>query len=143
MRGQAVPLAFKSPGRRISLMRLRANTIAMASSSDPEAVTKIRGPLAAVTTLASIARYGCGFAGTIKLYDAALPAGHPHVLPRRLPTRSALAGSGAIGNRFELMLDARCRTAEQAAQTRRELEAATTMLNRMIAREKHIPMPAT
>ena len=138
--GRLCRMPSNTPGRKISLMRLRANTIAIASSSDPEAVTKIRDPLAA--TPASVPTQSMWVMippPTLKLYDAALPAGTRMFATALADTDQLTLALGAKGNRFELSLDARCRTAEQASQTRRELEAATTMLAKMIARENHKP----
>src|SRR5262249_33430855 len=48
---------------------------------------------------------------------------------------------GLKDDRIEASLEARCKNDERARQAMRELQASTTLLNRMIAREKQTPNP--
>lgn len=141
--GRLCRMPSNTPGRRLSLMRIRANTIAIASSSDPEAVTKIRSPLAAETAV-PLPQQPIWLSippATLRLYDSALPPGTRMFATALAESDQLSLGLGKRGDRFEIALDARCRTAEQAAQIRRELEGATTMLAKMITREKHTANP--
>jgi len=142
--GRLCRMPSNTPGRRLSLMRLRANTIGIASSSDPEAVTKIRRPLTAESAITAPAQpvWLSIPPATLRLYDSVLPAGTRMFATALAESDQLSLALGAKEKRFEIVLEARCRTAEQAAQIRRELEAATTMLSKMITREKHTPNAA-
>jgi hypothetical protein len=141
--GRLCRMPSNTPGRRLSLLQIRANTIGIASSTDPEAVTKIRNSLSApaAATLPSQPVWVSIPPATLRLYSSALPAGTLMFATALADSDQLALGLGPKDNRFELALDARCRTPEQAEQIRRELEAATTMLAKMIAREKHTPNP--
>lgn len=138
--GRLCRMPSNTPGRRLSLMRLRANTIGIASSSDPEAVTKIRRPLTSEAATAPAYPVWVSIPpATLRFYDSVLPAGTRMFATALAESDQLSLGLGAKDKRFEIVLEARCRTAEQATQIRRELEAATTMLAKMITREKHTP----
>jgi hypothetical protein len=71
-----------------------------------------------------------------------LPAGTRQFAKLLAGAERTLFTLGPSGNRFELVMDVTCKTAEQAAVLRTDFQNLTVMLKNLIAREKQQPNPA-
>ncbi|MBI3679957.1 MAG: hypothetical protein HY235_06115 [Acidobacteria bacterium] len=129
-----------TPGRRISFFRLRAHTLAMASSPDPDAVNKLlERPV--TEPLGETPRQPVWFLlpPSALRDESLLPAATRTFADALSQADRVYLAFGPKGERFEAFLEARCRNDEQAAQAARELQAATTLLNRMLRRQNQTP----
>lgn len=137
----AVPSADAAT-RWISFVRLQANTMALAASADPDAVRKVldspAGPRP--TDLPADPVWFLLPVHALR-EEALLPRGTRMFAGALAEADRVFVAIGPEGNAFRAALSARCRNEQHAAQAVRELEAATALLNRMIAREKKSPNP--
>lgn len=129
------------PQRKISFTRVRSTILAFASSSDSDAVTKVGKPLRTAVALPAVSRMPIWLSiPPAMLRDgSAVPTGARMFATAVAEADEVSMGIGAEGDHFLASLEAICKTADQATQARRELEAATTLLQRMLAREKQQP----
>ncbi len=140
--GAICRLPASSPGRSISFQRLGARTMAMATSADDSAVLRLleRSRQEAAMSVPTQPVW-MSVPRSILKGDDVLPAGTGMFASALAESERVLLAVGPRGNRFEAILEARCHSREQANAVKRELETATTMLNRALAREKKSPDP--
>jgi hypothetical protein len=129
-----------TPNRNVSFYPVRTSLMAMASSQDAWAAAKIKRqhtqqPSAIPAEPVWISLPGSAVQGL------SLPDG-TRVLSRALePAEHVLLALGPSEQRFVLTLDATCRTPEDAAVLKAQLEGLTATLQKMIARENQKPNP--
>lgn len=140
--GAVCRMPASSPGRTISFQRLGPRTLAMATSTDDSAVLRLRERSRHEPPISVPPRpVWLSIPRSILKSDALLPAGSRTFASALTDSERVMLTAGPREHRFELTLEARCQSAEQANATKRELEAATTLLKRAIAREKQTPNP--
>ncbi|MCC6344384.1 MAG: hypothetical protein IT166_19445 [Bryobacterales bacterium] len=128
------------PGRYLSFSRYRAHTIAFASSADPEAVKRLLAAPSALSPPPLPSQPVWFILPTAVLTDESLlPTGTRSFATALAGARRVTLAIGPHGQRFEAALDVTYRDPGEARQAMRELQAATTLLQRMIARERKEP----
>jgi hypothetical protein len=127
------------PNRSISFYAVRRNLMALASASDVWAANRIKRhdsqPAAAPAEPVWIALPGSAIQGLT------MPEG-TRALARALePAENVLLMLGPAEQRFRLSLDVTCKTPEDAAILKAQLEGLTATVQKMIARENQKPNP--
>jgi len=129
-----------TPGRYLSFSRYRAHTIAFASSADPEAVKRLLAEPSALPRPSLPSQPVWFVLPTAVLKDESLLPTGTHTFAAALTgARRVTLAIGPRERRFEALLDVSYQNPDQARQAMRELQAATTLLQRMIAREHKEP----
>jgi hypothetical protein len=130
-------LEGSTPNRRISFFPLSTNVMALAVGPDGWAATALTaerpsGPDQPVWLLvpASAMRDVEGLPAGTRLFAKAMGS-----------SQQALLSLGGSGGRMEVLLDATCRSAQDASTLAFQLEGLTRLLKAMIAKEKQTPNP--
>lgn len=133
-------LSGSTPGRYLSFSRYRAHTIAFASSADPEAVKRLLAEPSALPQPSLPPQPVWFVLPTAVLKDESLLPTGTHTFATALTDAQRVTlALGPREQRFEAFLDVSYQNPDQARQAMRELQAATTLLQRMIAREHKEP----
>ncbi|MCC6364157.1 MAG: hypothetical protein IT165_11565 [Bryobacterales bacterium] len=133
-------LSGGTPGRHLSFSRYRAHTIAFASSADPEAVKRLLAEPSALPQPSLPSQPVWFVLPTAVLKDESLLPSGTHTFATALADAQRVTlAIGPRDQRFEALLDVSYQNSDQARQAMRELQAATTLLQRMIAREHKEP----
>ncbi|MFN3322521.1 MAG: hypothetical protein ACK5AZ_03405 [Bryobacteraceae bacterium] len=134
-------VAGSRPDRQISFYLIRPNLLAMAVSPNPYAATLIAphkippgGDFPNEPIWASVP------SPVLREKDA-LPAGTRAFASALSSAERVTFSLGADGARFQAMLQVTCRDREEAASLIAQLEGATSMLRKLIARENQTPNP--
>jgi hypothetical protein len=140
-RGRCV-MPGSQPDRKISFFRLRQGVMAMAVSTDATADKGllVRRPIDPAQPIPSAPMWAWIPVSTLKA-EGVLPAGLRSYASAIEGAERVVMTLDAAGNRFELKLDVLCRSSTDATVAVAQLEAATGLLKKMIAREKMTPNP--
>ncbi len=131
-----------TPGRKISFRRNGSGVLAFASSADPDAVQRMFvKPAAAPPPDAPARPIWFLFPHASLQSPTAMPTGSRMFTAAIAGADHVFLSIGPRDGRFEATLDALANNDQQAQEAVRELQAATTVLNRMLAREKQQPNP--
>lgn len=129
-----------TPGRYLSFSRYRAHTLAFASSADPEAVKRLLAEPSALPQPSLPSQPVWFVLPTAVLKDESLLPTGTHTFATALADAERVTlAIGPQDQRLEAFLDVSYQNPGQARQAMRELQAATTLLQRMIAREHKQP----
>ena len=129
------------PNRKISFYPVRRNLMALASAPDEWAAYKIRRGQTPPPASVPPEPVWVSLPGSAIQSLSRIPEGS-RVIARALePAENVLLTLGPAEQRFVLSLDVTCRTAEDAAVLKAQLEGVTAMLQKMIARENQKPNP--
>ncbi|MBI3281157.1 MAG: hypothetical protein HYZ57_15085 [Acidobacteria bacterium] len=131
-----------TPKRAISFYPIRPDVMALAFAPDGYAASSIQrngGP----ANLAVPAQPVWLFLPAAALKSAAtLPQGTRLIARALEAAENVWLTMGPDGERFEIAMDVTCRTPEEAATMKAQLEGVTAMLQKLIARESQTPNPA-
>ncbi|MBI4904616.1 MAG: hypothetical protein HY820_13325 [Acidobacteria bacterium] len=131
-----------TPGRKISFRRNGSGILALASSANPDAVQRLFTKPATAPPPEPPPQPVWFLLPHATLQTAAsMPDGSRMFLSAISTASHAFIAIGAKENGFQATLDALAPNDQEAQQAVRELQAATTVLNRMLAREKQTPNP--
>jgi hypothetical protein len=129
------------PNRHISFYPLRRNLMALASAPDQWAAYNIKRQDQPASAPVPAEPVWISLPGTAIQALSRIPEG-TRVIARALePAENVLLTLGPAEQRFLLSLDVTCKTAEEAAILKAQLEGVTAMLQKMIARENQKPNP--
>lgn len=123
-------MAASTAGRHLSYARLASSQIAFASSGDSEAVTKLTRASGAAPSVPPNHPIWFLIPPDLLKDPSVLPGAAQMLATALLGSGEVLIAIGANGSGYEARLEAQCKTPEQAAQMVRELQAATTVLQR-------------
>lgn len=128
--GDTCRMPASTPGRRLSFARLASSQIAFASSADSEAVTKLTRSSGAKPSLPPSQPIWFLIPPDL-LKDTSVLPGAARMFATALSTsREVLIAIDGTAAGYQARLEAECETPEQATQMARELQAATTVLQR-------------
>lgn len=133
-------LDSSTPGRKVSFRLIRPGILALASSPDSNAVLRLDSKAEPMADLPPQPVWILLPAAVLKDKEA-LPTGTHTIATAVMDAERVTLGIGPKDGRFEALLEARCVNAEYATQAMRQLESATALLNKMMARDKLVPNP--
>jgi hypothetical protein len=125
--------------RNISFYPLKSDVLALAVSSDPQAVTGI-SPLARLQSVPRDPFWISVPAATFNRLDS-FPAGTRAFLSPLARAEKVVFAAGAQGDRLQLRLEVSCATPEAAAELIKQFSGVTGLLKSMIEREHMTPNP--
>jgi len=131
------------PNRSISFYPVGTNVLSLGISRDEFAAGNIHPPKSK-TPLPGVAPQPVWLAvpaSTLQDVEK-LPAGTKLFAKALAGAERVVFALGPEQERFELAMDVTCKTAEDAVRLRVELEGLTTMLGKLISREKQTPNPS-
>ena len=135
-----------TPGVTIGFARVDGRTLAVASSNNPNAIDLLLAPQPGALPIEPQPEPIWLLLAPAMLKDNLLPPRMAMFATAALECDHAYLALGTRsndeGNAFQARLQATCQSETQARQALRELEAATTMLTRVLAREQKQPDPA-
>lgn len=129
-----------TPGRQISFTSINSTTMALASSSDGDAVRRLASPAEPMASLPRDPVWMLLPAAALKDKDG-MPAGTRTIASAVEDANRVVLGIGPKDSRFEARLEARFPTGPQATAAQKQLQSATDLLNKMMARDKLAPNP--
>lgn len=138
--GEFCSVKGSTPGRIVSFYPVSKKLLAMASSPNDKAAREIssRTPVKASYDVPDKPLWLHLPTSTLQS-QSALPAG-TRLFTRALESAQRVMFSlGPAGDRFEITMDVVCRTPEEAAVLKAQLEGITKLLQNLIAREKQTP----
>lgn len=127
-------------GRRISFARVNSNTLALASSADGDAVRRLLGAADPVVNLPADPVWLLIPPPVLRAKQS-LPAGTHTFATAVEDADRATLGIGPKDKNFEARLEARFSSDQAATSSMRQVQAATTLLNKMLSRDKLTPNP--
>jgi hypothetical protein len=136
-----------TPGVTIGFASIDSSTLAVASSTDPDAINVLLSPQPGPLPIEPQPQPIWFLLPPALLKDGILPPRMTMFATAALECEHVYVAIGAReagggGDGFQARLKATCQSAEQAQQAVRELQAATTMIRRVLAREQKQPDPA-
>ncbi|MEO8131210.1 MAG: hypothetical protein ABI822_29205, partial [Bryobacteraceae bacterium] len=131
------------PDRSISFYPVSTNVLALGISRDEFSAGNIHPPKrkAPVAAVAPQPVWLSVPASTLQDVEK-LPPGTRLFAKALTGAENVVFALGPQDERFELAMDVTCKTAEDAVRLRVELEGLTTMLGKLISREKQTPNPS-
>jgi hypothetical protein len=138
--GDFCTVSGSTPGRIITFRPIAKNLMALASSANNKAAQDIspRTPDKPAFEVADKPVW-LHLPASVLQNQTALPAG-TRLFTRALENSQRIMFSlGPQGDKFELSMDVLCRTTEEAAVLKAQLEGVTKLLQSLIAREKQTP----
>lgn len=123
-------MAASTPGRHLSYAKLAEGQLAFASSADSDAVTKLTRPSGASPSMPSNQPIWFLIPPELLKDTSTLPGAAQMLATALSGSGQVMLAIGANAKAYEARLEAECQSAEQAAQIVRELQAATTVLQR-------------
>ena len=132
------------PNRSISFYPVGTNVLSLGISHDEFSAGNLHAPKKkpAATEVPPQPVWLAVPASTLQNVEK-LPAGTKLFAKALTGAEKVVFALGPQQERFELAMDVTCKSAEDAVRLRVELEGLTTMLGKLIAREKQTPNPAT
>lgn len=124
-------MAASTPGRHLSYAKLAEGQLAFASSADSDAVTKLTRPSGASPSMPPNQPIWFLIPPELLKDTSSLPGAAQMLATALSGSSQVLVAIGAAnGSGYEARLEVDCQSPEQAAQMVRELQAATTVLQR-------------
>lgn len=131
------------PERRISFLPVQTRLMALAVSTDDNAVVRLNeSPFAGTVPALPNAPIWLGLPGSVLKTGEELPSGTKMFARTMQEAEYVTIGIGREGSRFAAKLDVQCRSAQDALQIAGELTRITGMLREMIVRESQKPNSA-
>ena len=131
------------PNRAISFYPVGTNVMSLGISKDEYSAGNLHAPKTKAPMVAVPPQPVWLAVPASTLQDVEkLPAGTKLFAKALIGAEKVVFAMGPQQERFELAMDVTCKTAEDAVRLRVELEGLTTMLGKLIAREKQTPNPA-
>ncbi len=133
-----------TPNRSISFYPVGTNVLSLGISRDEFSAGNLHAPKKKLAPAAEVPPQPVWLtvpASTLQNVEK-LPAGTKLFAKALAGAEKVVLALGPQQDRFELAMDVTCKTAEDAVRLRVELEGLTTMLGKLIAREKQTPNPS-
>jgi hypothetical protein len=132
-----------TPKRSISFYPVAPNVMALGVSTDEYSAGNVRPPKKELATMEVPPQpiWLAIPASTLKDVEK-LPPGTKLFAKALADAEKVVFSLGPQQERFELSMDVTCKTAEDAVRLRVQLEGLTTMLGKLISREKQTPNPS-
>lgn len=139
-RGEICRTATSRPNRWLSFYPVRNRVMAIAIAADEFAASRIGTKLSPPLSVPDAPVWLSVPGSSLRSAEGG-PAGTKQFLRLLSDAERMLMTLGASGDRFELTMDVTCKTAEQAAILRTDLQNLTAMLRKFIAAERQEPNP--
>jgi hypothetical protein len=130
------------PNRLVSFYALRPDVMALASGKVDGAVIYIKQDASASSVTFPTQPIWLTVPGSMFQQLEYAPVGTRPFVRALAPAENVMVTLGPQDNRFEAKVDVACKTAEDAAVLKAQLESLTATLKQMIEREKQTPNPA-
>ena len=130
------------PNRTVSFYPVNRRLMALAFSNDEWAASELKARPRREDPFALPAQPLWASVPPAALRDANLPAGARQFAKSLEGAERVILTIGPSDGRFEVRMDVTCKSPEEAAILRTQLEALTNILKRLIEREKQVPSSA-
>ena len=141
--GSVCRIKGTTPGVTVGFARIDRRTLAVTSSTNADAILALLADPRVPVPLETPADPVWFLLPKAVLSEQLLPPATTVFATAALECAPAFLALGREQQQLQARLDATCQSTEQAVQAVRELQAATTMLTRVIGRENKSPDPAT